>query len=232
MGDVAALTATAAERGLAGAANDPALVESIWLLTQLSLAARTDDYVNRLKECGLRVQSAPSLMELTGAFSDVVDQKVDRLGSRTDLGEMAQLAATETISSVVGERLPTLFGTTAEDVRSCLGDFATPRNFSILAKDFFGRLTNRYLSYFLSRTLSNHVGRGNRFDNIQAHSEFNDALDVHCRQAARIVEEFAGGWFSKTNYEGGITREAAGRFAHVAAKKINAELRKRRGANV
>lgn len=227
--DIAGQTATAAERGLAGAGDDRALVESFWLLTQLPLAARSDDYVNELRECGLRVQDAPSLMELIGAFSGAVDEKVDRAGARTDLGEMAQLAATETISSMVGERVPTLFGTTTEDVRSCLREFARPRNFSLLAKSFFGRLTNRYLSYFLSRTLSDHVGPGSRFENIEAHSQFNDALDVHCRQAARIVEEFAGGWFSKTNFEGGISREAAGRFAHVAAKKISSELRKRSG---
>jgi hypothetical protein len=87
------------------------------------------------------------------------------------------------------------------------------------------------LAYFLSKELSNHVGASERFLNTRAHTDFNIALRTHCQEASRIVETFAGGWFSKTNFEGGITREKAGRFAHVALKKITAELRRRRDAN-
>jgi len=61
----------------------------------------------------------------------------------------------------------------------------------------------------LSRELSNYVGGDRRFANAGDLAEFNAALDLHCRQASRIVEEFAGGWFSKTNWERGITPDDA-----------------------
>ena len=99
-----------------------------------------------------------------------------------------------------------------------------------LARDFFARLTRRHLEYYLSRELSNHVGPSSRFTSIADYSRFNAELDQHCREAARIVKEFAGGWFGKTNYEGGITPDKAAAFVSAALKKIGTELRKRRDA--
>src|SRR5215831_5605249 len=55
---------------------------------------------------------------------------------------------------------------------------------------------------------------------------------VHCPQASPIVEEFAGSWYSKANYEGGSTRSRAARFLHVAltkAPKISRGRAERRG---
>jgi len=229
VGDVAAATALAAESGLATAATDPGLVESVWLLTQIPVAARRDDYVERLRECGLPVSDEPSLVELCSAFSKAIDGRLRGLGLRSDLGEMAQLAAVETLSRTVGHRLPALLGAVPSDVRAALSGLATTSQFGVLAREFFSRLIERYLTYFLSKELSNHVGASQRFPNASAHAEFNSALGTHCRETSRIVGAFAGGWFSKTNFEGGISRESAGRFAHVALKKTVSELRKRRG---
>ena len=88
-------------------------------------------------------------------------------------------------------------------------------------------MAQQHLDYYLSRTLSQHVGPGQRLATPAEHSAFQAALDQHCREAARIVEAFAGGWFSKTNYQGGITREKASDFAFVALGKVSAELKKR-----
>jgi hypothetical protein len=64
------------------------------------------------------------------------------------------------------------------------------------------------------------------------HSDFNAALDLHCREASRIIKEFSGGWYGKTLFqEGDISPDKASQFAHVAFKKLRAELRKRRGAD-
>jgi hypothetical protein len=90
----------------------------------------------------------------------------------------------------------------------------------MLARGFFARLTERYLTYFLSRELSNTLA------SVDANRQFREALSLHCRQASKIVEQFAQEWFSKKNYEGGITpRNAAGFISH-AVSKINAELEK------
>lgn len=220
MPQIAAATLDAAKRGLEEAARDPALVHSFWLLTQLPHCARAGDFISELKRVGISVQSAPTLMELVGGFADAVDNHVRGTGGRTDLGEMAQMGAAESLTAVLRERTQSLFGTTPEMVQGQLAALATKKQFSVLARDFFANLTERYLGYFLSRQTSS------QFKSVEANREFREALSVHCRQASKIVEEFAGSWYSKTNYEGGITPRKAANFVHVALTKLRKELEK------
>jgi len=224
--DIALVALDASRKGLQTASKDPTLVYSIWLLTQIPLAAKGQDFSEELRQRGLEVSTQPSLMEVVGAFTVAVDAYTSAIGKKSDLGEMAQLAAVESLTKLVGGKTRTLFGATPEDVQRAVRSFSTTKEFGTLGRDFFSRFLGRYLTYFLSRELSNHVGRGQRFANIQEHSAFNQAIDLYCRQAARIVQEFAGGWFSKTNYEGVIDLKKAGDFAFVALKKIRGELAK------
>jgi hypothetical protein len=219
-------TITAAERGFKLAAEDKGMIETVWLLTQLPLAAKSGDFAGSLRNAGLEVSDAPSLMEVIGAFSDAVDRRLPNNNERTDLGEIAQMAAAETMSRVIGSRTQSLFGTTPEDVKSTFSKLATNKQFSIFARDFFARLTNKCLDYFVSRAISYHVGEGRRFRTLAQQGEFTKALETHCREASKIVEEFSGGWLSKTNWEkGSISRQDAAAFAHVAMKKIVTELK-------
>lgn len=226
---IAAATLDAAEAGFQRAAEDEGLGRATWLLTQLPLAARDANYVDRLQKLGVDVGDQPSVAELVGAFTDAIDTQMRRAGGRTDLGEMAQMAAAETLARLLGDRSRSLFGTTPDDVRRELAALATSKQFGTLARDFFARVTRRYLTFYLSRELSNHVGGERRFSNASDHAAFNVALEQHCREASKIVETFAGSWFSKTNWEGGITPEDSRGFAWVALKKLRAELRKRGG---
>jgi hypothetical protein len=219
-------TISAAEKGLDFAGKDTGLVETIWLLTQLPLAARSEDFTGALRQTGLQVSNTPTLMEVVGAFSDAIDSRLAMNGGRTDLGEMAQMAAAETITKLVGSHTPSLFGTPTEDVQRVFSKFATNKQFSSFARDFFSRLTNKCLDYFFSRAFSYHLGEGQRFSTLAQQSEFTKALERHCHEASFIVEEFSGGWFSKTNWEkGGISREDAAKFTHVAVRKICTELK-------
>ena len=224
---IANATISAAERGLNLASEDKGLVETIWLLTQLPVAARSEDYVGALLSVGVKVSDSPTLMEVVGAFSDAVDRRLTTNGGRTDLGEMAQMAAVETITKVIGERTQSLFGAAPEDVRSAFGGLGTNKQFSTFARGFFARLTEKCLNYFLDRAYSHHIGEGERFTTLAQHGEFSQAMERHCYEASRIVEEFSGGWFSKRNWEtkGEISREDAAKFAHVAMQKICAELK-------
>ena len=113
---------------------------SFWLLTQLPLCARAENYTEELRRVGISVSERPTLMELVGAFSDAVDAHVRRVGGRTDLGEMGQMGAAESLSDHVGQRSRSLFGTTPEDVKRALSNLATPKQFSTFARDFFARL--------------------------------------------------------------------------------------------
>jgi hypothetical protein len=230
--EVAASTAEAAETSLQGAADDPAFLHAFWLLTQVPIAARGPSFTEDLGRLGVKVGDRPSLMSIVAAISDAVDRHVRELGGRTDLGEMAQMAAVESLTATVAPTLPSLFGPGPDEVQRAIGRLAGGDRFSALARDFFARLTQRTLGYYLSRELSNHIGAGERFANDGMRAEFDRALDQHCREASRIVEEFAGGWYGKTVYRGGgLTPDAVSRFAPVAFRKIRAELRKRRDAD-
>ena len=224
--DVAAATMDASQGGLISAEKDPGLVYTVWLLTQVPLAARSNDFVARLRKLGLDVSDSPSLLEVVGAFTGAVDAHLRRTGGRTDLGEMAQMAASEALTALGTPVNASLFETTAADTQQTIKSFSTTKQFSTLAREFFTRLSRKYLSYFLSRELSNYVSGDGRFSNIDRHAEFNQGLDLYCRQASRIIEEFSGVWFSKCNFEGGITQAKAARFVHVSLKKLRAELAK------
>jgi hypothetical protein len=224
---VANATITAAEKGLDLAVKDRGVVETVWLLFQLPLAAREENFSLALRDCGLNVSDSPGLLEIVGALSDAVDAKMPNCTGRTDLGEMAQMAAAETLTEVIGSRTKSLFGTAPEDVQQAFSNLATSKQFSVFAKDFFARFTNKCLDFFLSRAVSVHVGEGRRFTTLAQQSEFSKAMETHCKEAARIVEEFSGGWFSKTNWEtkGEITREKVAAFTSYAMTKLVAELK-------
>jgi hypothetical protein len=228
---VAAGASAAAERDLEAAASDPGFTRACWLLAQIPLAARSPDFAEGLKALGLDVGHAPELLEIAGALSNALDFYVEAARQRTDFGEMAQLAAAESLHAVAGNYLPSLFSSSSDDVKRAIGRLASGKSFGELAHDFFSRLTRRHLDYFLSRELANHIGKDGRFKTIADRADFDTAMELHCRESARIVREFAGGWFGKSAYQrGAITEVEAGRFAAYALKKIRAELRKRRGA--
>ncbi len=228
---VAAATSAAAEQQMLDARDDPAVKHAVWLLTQIPTAARKEDFAVELRKLGFRVSDHPTLLEVATAMSAATDIYVARKGGRTDVGEMAQLSALESLNAIAGQTLPDLFGAGAEKTKAALGGLGTVKQFAVLARDFFSRLTHRQLNYFLSRELSRHVGLNSRFRTIREHSEFEQALGLHCREASRIIKEFSGEWFSKHTYEGGITETKAGHFAHVAFQKIREELRQRRTAH-
>jgi hypothetical protein len=230
--DIAAATSAAAELSMIAAAKDPAVRTAFFLLTQIPLAARGERFVPELRMLGLKLSDRPSLVEIVAALADAVDRQARRTRGRTDFGEMVQLSAAESLNAVAGRELPSLFGTSPESVRHALGGLGTVKQFAVLARDFFSRLTRRHLDYYLSRELSKHVGISSRFQTIREHKQFEEALDLHCRETSRIIKEFSGEWFSKQNYEGGIDQAKAGGFVHVAFGKIRKELRRRREAHV
>jgi hypothetical protein len=216
----------AAERGLNLGAEHKALVEAFWLLTQLPAAARSSNFVAALRDRGLKVSDHPGLMDLAGAVSEAVDARIPNNVGRTDLGEMAQASASECLVERLTPKMRGLFGASPEDLRRGLAQLATVKSFGSFTRQFYARLTEKLIQYYVSRTTANHVGNSLRFPTLAAKAAFDSALSLHCSQASRIVETFAGEWFSKTTWEkNGISRDDARGFTHVAMAKIVAELK-------
>jgi hypothetical protein len=230
---IAEASAEAAEASLGGASGDRSIGHAFWLLTQLPLAAREEDFSRELERLGLDVgPGGPTLFALGTALNVALEATSWGDKGRTDLGAMARQSVVETILSLAGESAPKLFETTANDVKVALAGFGRSDRFPILARDFFSRLCRRSLEYFLSRELSNHVGAGRQFASIQEHSEFSAALDLHCRQASRIIDDFAGDWYGKRlRDQTPLSQTDATAFAAVAFKKVRAELKRRRSSD-
>jgi hypothetical protein len=229
-GQVATATMAAAERGLKALADDPGVLETLWLLVRIPLAARSSDFADALRRCGLAVPDSPGLVDISTALGVAVDAALPNGRGRTDLGEMAQNAAVETVNATVGPRAASLWGSGPDEVR--FASVATPAQFGAFARRFFARYAFKTLTYFLSRALPEQVGEGRRFPTVAQQSRFTDALRTHCHEATRIVEEFAGDWFSLHRHKtaGDITRdEARGFLGYAARTKLTGEFRRREG---
>lgn len=247
---VADATLDAAEGQFAGA--DPAIVYSVWLLTQLPDAAKSPDFVGALAQLGVSVRPGASASELASAVGRAVDEHLsEAVRPRSDVGEMARLAAVETLAHhtrttqlgmfprqepagpAVGEAISSIGRPAAmrapgssEDAQAAVARLTSPQRFGALARDFFARLTERVLTYYVSKELPLHVGSGQRFGSLDEQQRFQEAVGVHAHEAARIVEEFAGGWYSKARFEHGLTEERTEKFVAYAMKKMRGELRR------
>src|SRR6476646_4734657 len=123
--DVAAATSAAAESQMIDASGDQAVRHAVWLLTQIPIAARHSEFCSELKKIGLLVSERPTLVEIAATMVDAVDRHVASTDGRTDLGEMAQLSAVESLNAVAGRELSDLFGTTPDKTKAALGGLGT-----------------------------------------------------------------------------------------------------------
>jgi hypothetical protein len=124
MARIAGATSRAVERSMIEAADDPTVRQTFYLLTQLPLAARAEDFGKELRRLGLRVGTRPTLIEIGNAMMESIDQFTWRLGRRTDYGEIAQLSAVESIQAVAGRELPDLFGAGHDRVQNVVASLA------------------------------------------------------------------------------------------------------------
>ena len=147
----------------------------------------------------------------------------------SDFGSMSQGALISALSNYLAEHTESLFAPTPSDVVSALRSLKKPTQFADLSRQFFGHLTKSYIGYFVTKTLGTHVGEGQRFSTTNQMAQFENALDTHCIEAAKIVDQFSNEWFSKNRYEGGndISKEKCDHFAWYALQKMRAELKKR-----
>ncbi len=230
--DVLAASACAAEKDLASAANDPTFVEAVRLLAMVPVAARSEDFGNALRDLDVPVQTDPSLMDIAVAIGKRLDEVARQLGRQSDFGELSRRALLASFSNQMSDRLPGLFDVAASDVKSAARSLSGPRSFATYSRSFFTRLLSETLHYWLDRTLSAHVGPGQRFRDARSRSAFDQAITQYCSEATFIIKEFSAGWFAKTLHrEGMFDSRSAAAYGAVAFKKINEELRLKRGAD-
>lgn len=204
--------------------NEPGLVFYYWLLTQITYRARSEDFVSDLRNLNIDIADINSSFDF---FSRIINYSQDQIKSRGSifpLSEIAQLSFRELLSETIGQECKTLFGTTIEDIRLACKNYSTPNQFGKLSRLFFTKIINRTLQFFISKESPNRIGCQRKFKDITDLSFFNDELESYCYQSAKIVEDFAKGWYSKRNWQGEISEHDARGFVAVAMQKLRDEI--------
>jgi hypothetical protein len=242
--EIAAATIDASESGLELAKSDEGLSFSIYLLAAIVNSARTTDVASTLASLGVMLEhpstahpdlaqaktaATLNIFDLVGGFSEAFDLHVRATRTRTDISEMAHLAASESLTVLCGNRADTLYGTSPDRVQSALRELSTEKGFGTLAHEFFSRFSRRFLEYHLSRELSNHVGPKRRFKGIAEENAFVQEMDRHCRAATAVVKKFAGEWYGKHQFQKTLTLRKTKFFAAHAIDKVRDSLRFKEG---
>jgi hypothetical protein len=174
----------------------------------------------------LSVAGLCSVVMLTAGMQRLIDDRVEAGDGPTKVSEMAQQAAGEAVAALAGPRAVTLFGSGQAELQEAVRSFSTKAGFSDLGQRFFGCFMARFLNFYLSRITAAQVG--GRILDVAELGGLNEALRTHCIQSARIVHDFCGEWYSKTEFQKGIDLENTSGFMAVALRKLEAELRRQR----
>ena len=222
--EVAAATAKAAKDFFSQKRSDPALVFSYWILTQITSRAKNENYLKEIKKMGLDISSSKDAFDFLGRITTFTRRQIKLRGETFPISELAQLSLREVLTETIGQQSQTLFGTTQEDIILACRKYSTPNQFAKLARLYFAKVLNRALQFFISKESPNRIGLDRKFEDISDLSNFNLALEAYCYQSAKIVEKFAGGWYSKRNWQGEISENDAKGFVSVAIEKLRAEI--------
>lgn len=210
----------AAQGGLVAAVQDEGLKYTVYLLTQIVLASRSEDWQEPLKQAGIDLPRDATPFDLTAEVQRVIDDHLATRAAVTDVSEIAQQAAGEALLTLTAANADTLFGS---DLQPALRALSTKAGFSDLGQQFFSQFMYRYLNFYLSRVTAKYTG-GERLPTVGELARFDKTLEDHCYQSARIVHDFCGGWYSKTNFEQGINQNNTSNFLRIALQKLRREL--------
>lgn len=197
----------------------------VWLLAQLAIASRGEDFGSDIAKLGIRVREDSSGVEFLARASRTAEAHLSSLAQSNALKNIASLALREALTKTVGLHATTLFGAELADVKRAFATYSTRVQFSNLLHIYFTALVRRLLRFIVDKEIANHVGSGKRFGSQASLRDFEDALDAFASKTSRIVDEFSGGWYSKQVWQrGGISESDAGRFVYIALRKLSADL--------
>lgn len=224
---IAKAVAEASENRLRELTNDPGLGYSFWLITRIALAARGQDFVGDLAKLNIKASPNASTLEFISQVADIARIELSKIQSSGDFAEIGSMAIRTALTETVGQQGRSMFETSLRDIQSAFKIYSTQVQFGNVAHRFFSNFLARVILSYVDRDIANHLGVGKGFADLGDSKSFLEALDIHTRQSARIVEEFAGAWYSKHNWEtkGDISREETQRFTAYALRKLRSELK-------
>lgn len=226
---VADATMTAADKAFEAIQGDKGFSQVVELLTQLAIASKHDSPEMYLESLGIKLSPSSSIMELAVVLKRTLDQRAALNGRRSDFGELAQDALVGAVVDHLQQRFGQMFDPTSQEIHHALGDLGKKSQFGQLARTFFAKLTFSAMDYFLSKHMGTQIGEGKRFATTNQISQFKNALDIHCSEAAEIVERYSADWFSKNYFQGDgqISNKKTEGFGWYAMQKMRDEMKMR-----
>lgn len=222
--EIATATAKAAKQFFSQNKTDSVLVFSYWLATQITYRARFESFEEELEKIGLDIRDVETPLDFLAKVANFARAESKSRGATFPLSEFAQLSLREVLTETIGWQSQTLFGQTRDDIRIACRRYSSPQQFSKLARLYFSKVLNRTLQFFLGKETANKVGSSRKFRDISDLSSFEAAIESYCYQSARIIQDFAEGWYSKRNWQGGISEMDAKGFVAVAIEKLADEI--------
>jgi len=221
-------TAAALQQELTSLKRDPTLNYCFWVLTRLATASRTGDFQRTLESLGVSAKHVTSRLAFLSEIARAVSRAAARRKGHPLFSQVAELALRETLASSVLSHPSSMFADPVEDVQNACRSFSTRKAFGETGKRFFAHFLSRCVRYVIDKELSNRIGSDSSLSSPEQAVNFHRALDLYCYQSAKIVEDYAGGWLSKHNWEtnNDVPESATRAFTAYAVEKLQLELRR------
>lgn len=217
----------ATEGGLEEVKADPGFNFTVYLLTQVVLAARKDEWLDGLDAVGIKLDPDATVFDLTDEVHRVIEVYRRKNPGSVTVGEMAQQAAGEALSQLAKNNAVTLFGSGRDELQEAVKKLSTKAGFCDLGQRFFGNFTARFLDFYASKILPKQAGKPG-FGTPVDMNDFRQSLFEHCHQSAKIVHDFCGQWYSKTEWERGIDLHNTAELVTHSLDKMRDELKRQR----
>jgi hypothetical protein len=227
---IAASVVDAADRRLRELSSDPSLGYCFWLLTRIAWASRKPDFRQTLSGLGIEADTQESVLSFISRLAEHVHTEIDPNTTSGHFADLSSLALRRALSETVAQHTGSLLGANVDSLQQAFRVYSTQDQFGRLSHKFFGDFFARTILSLVDRELSHHVGQDKSFRSSEESAAFIEALDLHARESARIMETFAAGWYSKHNWEakGEVSMAEAQGFVAIALALLGLVGRPRR----
>jgi len=225
VGTLAAQTLENVRRQYETLFQDDAVKTAFAFLVKFARACRAEDPHQALRASGIPIAERATLLSIVRSLKEQIPPHQ----AATEYGQITIGAAADAIGNWykqnASQQMP-LFKPSSEFLDSWrpLGEGS---GFCDLARLFFGKVTERYLNYFLERAASATcptLEHRERFrEGIRSHV---DGVSRHAFETAKITQSFAAGWFNGHARDRVPSEREIEGFLSVAFGKMRDELRR------
>lgn len=204
---------------------DNAVKSAFSFLVAFSRACRSQEPSRQLQYSGIAIPGKPNLLSIVKALHETIPPHE----SASEYGQLALAAASDALGQWQREHaaLQISLFQTSDDFFERWRDVGNGAGFCELARLYFGKLTERYLSYFLDREASATFPSISQRDLFQSQVRSHiDEISKHAFETAQITQSFAAGWFNAHARDKLPDNKEVEGFLAIAFGKLRDELRR------